>query len=238
MKNLNAVIFTIVILSSFLLQSCASLYTTPKRTLKKNLTHQPFDAIIVPGVPYDGNQWSGTMKIRVHWSKYLYDQGYAKNIIYSGSAVYSPYLESKVMALHAEKLGIPTDKMLIEDKAMHSSENIYYSYVIAKNLGYKNIALATDPFQLNNMRYFIKKYQLPVKLLPIDFSIIGSMYLDNPEIDAEQAKVKDFIHITEKEKGIKRLKGTMGYNVVWHEEDLVKKRHRRRYKNRMISAER
>jgi len=140
------------------------------------------------------------------------------------------------MALHAEKLGVPFERMLIEDKAMHSSENIYYSYVIAKNLGYKNIALATDPFQLNNMRYFIKKYKLPVKLLPIDFKIIGSMYLDNPEIDKDLAKVDDFTHITKKEKGLKRIKGTMGYNVIWHEEDLVKKRHRRRYKDRMIST--
>jgi len=75
MKSLK--IIGLIILVA-ILQSCASLYTTPKRTLKKNLVHQPFDAIIVPGVPYDGENWSGTMKIRVHWSKYLYDQGYTK----------------------------------------------------------------------------------------------------------------------------------------------------------------
>src|SRR5438067_574875 len=61
-----------------------------------------FDAIIVPGVPFENGRWSQTMKSRVGWSYYLYRKGIAKNIIYSGAAVYSPYVEARIMALYGE----------------------------------------------------------------------------------------------------------------------------------------
>jgi hypothetical protein len=41
---------------------------------------QTYDLVVVPGVPLENGKWSRTMKARVYWSKYLYDQGIAKNI--------------------------------------------------------------------------------------------------------------------------------------------------------------
>ncbi len=94
---------------AFTLTGCSVIipFPLPKKAFEKNKQVAPYDAIIVPGVPYDGEHWSATMQIRVHWSNYLYQQGYTKNIIYSGGAVYSKYYESKTMALFGEGLGIP-----------------------------------------------------------------------------------------------------------------------------------
>ena len=38
----------------------------------------PYDVIIVPGVPHDGNSWSPTMNIRVSWANYLFQEGLTK----------------------------------------------------------------------------------------------------------------------------------------------------------------
>jgi vancomycin permeability regulator SanA len=107
MKLLRHIYFRVLILGvlSMVLAGCFT-YTAQKK-FNKALYQTPYDAIIVPGVPLENGMWSPTMKARVYWSVYLYKKGIAKNIIYSGSAVYTPYIEAQVMALYAEQLGVP-----------------------------------------------------------------------------------------------------------------------------------
>ena len=62
------------------------------------------------------------------------------------------------MALYGQSLGIPSGNIYIEDKAEHSTENVYYSYKKAKNLGFNRIALATDPYQSKMLKRYLKKY--------------------------------------------------------------------------------
>ena len=104
---------------------------------KKNA---PYDAIIVPGVPHDGKSWSSIMNIRVSWADYLYKKGITKNIIFSGGAVYTKYSEAKIMAEYGKALGIPEEHIFTDTNAEHSTENVYYSYLIAKKQGFKKIA--------------------------------------------------------------------------------------------------
>ncbi|MBL4651887.1 MAG: YdcF family protein [Flavobacteriales bacterium] len=219
------------------LGSCNLLRPSPQKVFDKNKVTAPYDVIIVPGVPYNGEHWSGTMKIRVHWSKYLYDNGYSKNIIYSGGAVYSEYVEAQVMALYGEAMGIPVDNIFVDTLAEHSTENVYSSYQIAKEMGFTKIALATDPFQTNQLRKFIRKYDLPITLLPIVIDTMVTIDRYEPTINAESAKKKGFISIEERETLFQRLKGTMGKQIVWHEEDLKKNRFVRKFKRkgRLIS---
>ncbi|NPA67471.1 MAG: YdcF family protein, partial [Chlorobi bacterium] len=111
------------------------------------MKYAPYDAIIVPGVPFDGKEWSDIMKMRVYWSYLLYKRGVAEHIIYSGGAVYSPYYESEIMKLYAIKLGIPDSVIFTDTVAEHSTENLWYSFKLAKQKGFKKLALATDPVQ-------------------------------------------------------------------------------------------
>src|SRR5688572_23800179 len=98
---------------------------------------KPYDVIIVPGIKYEGKNTASVMKMRLYWAKHLYDSGYCKNIIFSGSAVYTPYIEGIVMKVMADSLGVPEDKIFSETKAEHSTENAYYSWRMAKELGFK-----------------------------------------------------------------------------------------------------
>jgi len=206
-------------LSAFFLLLSASACTYSSKTQKrlyKEIENQQFDVIIVPGVPFENNQWDRIMKGRVYWSKYLYDKGIAKNIIYSGAAVYSPYYEGKIMALYAEALGIPKDHIYSEIKAEHSTENIYYSYKLAKKLGFTRIALASDPFQTKLLRKYIRKKidpNIPVIPFVADTLKIIEPGMIDPAIDYQQAFKKDFISLKQREGFWKRWRGTRGKNV-------------------------
>ena len=124
-------------------QSCIAYKWEAKSMYKKNSVTQPFDAIIVPGFPYDGKNMDDVMKMRVIWAVHLYEEGVAKHIIFSGSAVYTHFVESRVMREYAIALGVDSNDILLETKAEHTSENVYYSYVLARENAWTNIGLAT-----------------------------------------------------------------------------------------------
>lgn len=173
----------------------------------------PFDALIVPGIPHNGESWDDVMKFRVHWAKYLFEQGVAKNIIFSGSAVYSPYYEGEVMRRYAIALGLPKEHMFAETQAEHSVENIYYSVLEGKKLGFKNFALATDPYQNYFMRKVFKRQIDFLYYLPFDFEILDDLEFYEPEIKLEKCKKENFVALPEREGTIKRWRGTTGRKV-------------------------
>ena len=197
------------------LNSCSFSSKTCRNLLNESMT-KSYDIIVVPGVPLENGKWSATMKERIYWSKYLYDKGIAKNIMYSGSAVYSPYYEAQIMALYAEAIGIPKENVFIETKAEHSTENIYYSYKKAKKLGFNSIALASDPFQTKMLRRFTRKIVSPdVGLIPMVIDSLKAMVpkMTDPVIDYQQAFMKNFVPLTERESFWERFKGTRGLDI-------------------------
>jgi hypothetical protein len=204
-----------LLLIFFGLNSCAFSSKTCKRLLKTSMKEH-YDIVIVPGVPFENGKWSYTMKGRVYWSKYLYEKGITKNIMYSGSAVYSPYCEAEIMALYAEKLGIRKENIFTETFAEHSTENVYYSYKKARKLGFTRIALASDPFQTKMLKRFTRKIvSSGVGLIPFVSDTLSEMepQMFDPEIDYQKAFVTDFKPLPDRENFFKRLKGTRGLDI-------------------------
>lgn len=194
---------------------------SPYNLYMANIKDQPFDAIIVPGVPYNAKTWSNVMRLRILWAKFLFEKGYAKNIIFSGGAVHSNYIESRIMGLYAEAFGIPRANIFTEERAEHSTENVYYSYYLAKPHSFKNIALATDPYQTSNLYSYIKKQKLEIKIVPLLLDTVLIMDRTEPKIDPESAKINDstFNSLKKREGFFKRIRGTMGKNIEYTEED-------------------
>ncbi len=173
----------------------------------------PYDVIIVPGVPYQDVSLKTVLKARLLWAKCLFDRGIAKNIIFSGSAVYTPYIEGKVMKIYADSMGIPAEHTFAEEEAEHSTENIFYSVQMARSLGFKRIALATDHYQAYLLKGYIKKKFPDVEIITLSYKHIN-MKNQLPEIDAESAYAGLFVSLVERENRMKRFKGTMGKNIV------------------------
>ncbi|MGD0584134.1 MAG: YdcF family protein [Bacteroidales bacterium] len=212
-RKLGMLLFFLLLM--FVMTSCAFSSRTCTRFLKESMK-DPYEIVIVPGVPFENGKWSFIMKGRVCWSKYLYDRGITKNIIYSGAAVYSPYCEAEIMALYAEKLGVPAEHIFVEIKAQHSTENVYYSYKKAKKLGFTRIALASDPFQTKMLKRFVKKVLgREVGLIPMVIDSLGpyTAKIVDPEIDYQKAFVKNFIALPSRENLFKRFRGTEGFEI-------------------------
>jgi uncharacterized SAM-binding protein YcdF (DUF218 family) len=185
----------------------------PARYFSEARKLKPFDVIIVPGIPCDGGKWGFVMKWRVYWSVYLYKTGITKNIIYSGGAVYTPYTEAVIMALYAEKLGIPKEHIFIETKAEHTTENLYYSWELAKEQDFKTIGFATDPFQSILIEPYIKKFDLDVKLIPSVISIMEYLQTEDFDIESYKAYTLNFKSIREKFSEEQRLFNSKGGRI-------------------------
>lgn len=212
-KRFYLYIFLLAI--SLIFSSCLSqmIDKESKGFSDKSLSDGNFDVVIVPGYPFDGEKWDKVMKLRVVWSYYLYKTGITKNVIYSGNAVYTPYVESKIMKMYAMELGIPAEHIFIEQEAEHSTENIFLSYKMAKSMGFNRVALATDPFQNKWMHKFYKKHDCDMKYLPSQMHIVDSLAIGDPIIAKDSAFVEDFVSIKKRESFRQRWRGTQGKNI-------------------------
>jgi uncharacterized SAM-binding protein YcdF (DUF218 family) len=204
--------FHLILLAGAVLVQCTFQHYADK-SYEEAAKEIPFDVIIVPGVPYQDTSMNLIYKARVLWAKHLFDSGYTKNIIFSGSAVYTPYIESHTMKLYAEAIGVNGENIFTEEKAEHSSENVYYSWKLARKLGFKKIALATDPYQSGLLRGLIRRYTPGVMSLPIQFEKIDARNKILPKINPATARVNPFIALTEREGFWERFRGTMGKRV-------------------------
>ncbi len=182
-----------------------------KRALK---AHKQYDAIIVPGIQFVEPAWDRVLQLRLMWAKHLYDKGLTKYIITSGSAVYTPYVEAEIMAEYLVAMGVPRDHIIMEKKAEHSTENLWYGYKLAKKRGFSAIALCSDPFQSKMLWGFAKRRtKREVKFLPALFDTVRKLPHDTPTVNYHPLRLKDFIPITVKFTKMQRFRGTMGLNI-------------------------
>jgi hypothetical protein len=223
-------VFTIAIMGGILMSiliqlGCISYKKRPRRLFREVVEQKrSFDVIIVPGVPFYKDTWDSTMKARVLWSYVLYKEGYAKNIIYSGGAVYSPYYEAKIMGLYAQQLGVKAEHIFYDTLAEHSTENVYYSYELARRLGFKTIALATDPGQSSLLKRFTRKrFGTPITHIPFVIDTLSAYNHLEPVIDPAPAlRADSFTSIISRENFWKRLRGTIGKNIPWQNKETRK----------------
>ncbi len=207
--------FRILMVAVVLVSVCACNVTKiAKRMTAQYLPKAPYDVVIVPGIAYDTTkQQTSGFNARIIWSKMLYDRGVTKNIIFSGAACYSPYVEGKTMKLIAEAMGVPAQNVFAETKAEHSKENVYYSWLLAQKLGFKKVALAADPYQAFFLEGFIVTNLPDMGILPIAVDTLKKLYLPVPKIDASSAFVKDFVPLNKRESFGTRIKHTNGNNL-------------------------
>lgn len=209
------------------LYTCALVFVTQlvgscsfSGRMQKKLLHSAeasqYDAIIVPGIPYNNGHWDRIMKARVYWAKYLFDRGIAKNIIFSGNAVHSRFYEGTIMAMHAVALGVPAAHVYADTLAEHSTENVYYSYRLGRKLGFEKMALASDPFQTKLLRGFCRKYfPSPIDEIPFVMDTLKKLepQMVDPVIDSMQAVKPGFVPLEARTSFRERWRGTRGKNI-------------------------
>ncbi len=194
-------VITIVVMNS-----CSLINRLANNAHDSYFTSAPYDVIIVPGVPYNKKGVNQIYKARMLWAKWLFDRKIAKNIIFSGSAVHSPYLEGQAMKIMADSMGIPSANTFVENCAQHSTENVDFGIRLARQLGFKKIALATDPFQSHFIRRFIEACKISIALVPFPLQMMPLYHKRSlPQIDASPAFIKNFVPIEKRESAQEKV---------------------------------
>lgn len=215
-KQLSRLAFW-ALMSAIVFSSC-TFGNFAKRQTAKAMKDAPYDVIIVPGVPFQDSAMSRILKARIIWAKQLYDKGVAKNIIFSGGAVYTPYYEGYIMKTYADSMGIPANHTFAEVAAEHSTENVWNSMRMARRMGFTKIALATDPFQTKMISGFLRRHAKGMALIPINFKTLNSESYTFPTISPLQCEApKTFIALPDREGFWERLRGTFGKHIKYDE---------------------
>ncbi|MFO7939985.1 MAG: YdcF family protein [Bacteroidales bacterium] len=203
-------------LPTFLLLTLLSLHVCGSRPVKqfaKAQRNAPYEVIIVPGVPYDDDDYTELLAKRIKWAVHLYKSGVTRHIIFSGSAVYTPYVESIIMKQYALAYEVPDSVIFTEKRAEHSVENVYYSYVLAREMGFTKIALATDRFQSRMMEWASSNMKVKIDFIPIVEDRLEQVNYGQVQIDPTKAYIPDFVSIEDRESVWERMRGTFGKNV-------------------------
>lgn len=201
----------------------STIGTTSARDRSKDIK-EPYDAIIVPGYPFRPNgKMNPIYKVRLFWAYHLYKNGKTKNIIVSGSAVHTPYVEAKVYALYLIELGIDPDDIIIEDRAEHSLENVFYSMEIAKEHGFNKVAVVSDKAHSFMLKYLAKKFdhEISADFLPARWRFVITNYWNKFDLNIDERKAYQpgFVHISMRKTDTQRGLGTSGQ--LWKPSDDV-----------------
>jgi hypothetical protein len=88
--------------------------------------------------------------------------------------------------------------------------------LVAKEAGFKSLALATDPFQSFMLKSFLdKRFRTKIDRLPFVTDTLAAYTHLNPKINPRKAKVNNFVSITEQESFFRRFRGTLGRDIDW-----------------------
>lgn len=98
-------------------------------------------------------------------------EGRADYAIISGAPVdpKTPYGEARVLGDELVSLGVPREKVIIEDKAMNTRENATYSADIVRARGFSKLLIVTSAFHMHRALACYRKAGLDVDTLAVDF---------------------------------------------------------------------
>lgn len=119
------------------------------------------DAIIVLGCQVKGDKPSEFLKARTLRGKELYDKGYGEYIIVSGGKGSGENItEAEAMKNILIENGMPEEKILVEDKATSTMENIIFSKAIMEEKELQKVLVVSNKSHLTRTKMVCNKQGL------------------------------------------------------------------------------
>jgi hypothetical protein len=171
---------------------------------------QPFDAIVVPGCPCeDDGRLSHCQMGQAGNAARLWQEGWTRNFIVSGSDVHTPYVEAEAIAQAMTTLGVPPAHILIERDALHSDENIYYSLLLAKRAGFARLAVTSFGSVAGSLCRFMVKFGHECAAIQVDIGALDTFLKPRePALRALRAtRVQNWEPLGEREERIAKVNG-------------------------------
>ncbi len=196
----SARLLLLVLLCAVMMSSCGVIDLITQVHYKRAMLSGPFDAIIVPGNAFDTVMANRIFRARIYWAINLYEKGIARNIIFSGAAVYTPFVEGMTMKIIADSLGVPPEHTFFETRAQHSTENVDFGLQLADSLGFKHVAIATDPIQAIYVDCFLKQKNKRMAIVSFGLDSMKPYNRPLPIVNAQVAFVHNFVSLKQREQ--------------------------------------
>ncbi|MDP3716178.1 MAG: ElyC/SanA/YdcF family protein [Acidobacteriota bacterium] len=134
--------------------------------LQKSDPPQPADAIVVfaGGVGESGKAGGGHLE-RLKQAVDLYKAGYAPSLILSSGYVFS-FKEAEVMRALAIDQGVPADRILLEEQATNTRENVTFTNNILRERQWTRILLVSSPYHMRRATMVWHKAAPDVTVIP------------------------------------------------------------------------
>jgi hypothetical protein len=144
---------------------------------------------------------------RAVWAARLWERGWARNFITSGSAVYTPFVEAEALAAALVALGVPPDRIWLEPNALHTDENMVYSLQIARALGWQRLAVASNAAALDCL--MMQDWGGDCRAFELDLSWVKSRHeaLGRPLERVRSRPARQFVPKEERERALAAASG-------------------------------
>ena len=119
------------------------------------------DAVIVLGAAVWEGQPSLVFQERINHGLWLYNNSYAKKIIFTGGAGEEGELAEAIVArYYALENSIPDEDILIETESRITQENLYFTRLIAEENSLNSFIIVSDPLHMKRAMLMAQDYNL------------------------------------------------------------------------------
>ncbi|MBM3251225.1 MAG: glycosyltransferase [Candidatus Omnitrophica bacterium] len=145
------------------------------------------DAIVVfaGGVGESGKASQGYEE-RVQQAVNLYRQGYAKYLFFSSGYTHV-FEESLLMKALAVSLGVPEDRVILEDKARNTYENVKFTKIFLNKNGWNSIILVSSPYHMLRASLVFGKIANNIKV--VYAPVANNSFYAHPSRDGEGRRI-------------------------------------------------
>lgn len=142
---------------------------------KKNQLVKTDTAIVLGASVLDGKP-SPVLKERINHAIWLYENGYVKNIIFTGGRTGDGEVtESEVSRVYAIQQKVDPDDIYIETESKITEQNFTYANKIAEKQGFETFTVVSDPLHMKRAMVMAADFKMEVYASPTQTSSYKSM---------------------------------------------------------------
>ena len=165
---------------------CFALVTVSIVSYGRKDEKQPCDAIVVLGASSWNGQVSPVFRERINHGIWLYENGYADYIIFTGGyGEGSSVSESGAAKIYALSQGVPEDVIFIEEKSRITEENMKYAKEIMDEHSWETVILVSDPLHMKRAMLMANDYGITAYSSPTPTSMYRSAKTQLPFLGRE-----------------------------------------------------
>ena len=139
------------------------------------------DVIIVLGSACDSNEPTPVFKERIHHGIWLYENGYAPYLLFTGGLGTEEKLsEAKIAKNYAISQGVPESVIILEDRATNTEENMQFSKQIMDERGFATALLVSDGLHMKRAMLMANDYGITAYPSPTPTTMYKTFHTQFP----------------------------------------------------------